>query len=71
MKSAEASKLIFKLRHLAIERGMTQEDIARATGLKQQAVSAVFSGNRDARISTITAIAGALGVTVTLKNKSR
>jgi len=65
----EGKKIISNLRHIAVSRGVTQEEIAQATGLKQQAVSAVFSGKRDARISTIALIAAALDSDVVIKAK--
>lgn len=47
------------------ERGMTQADLARRTGLSTAVVSQIVSGKtKDPRLSNVIAIANALGVSL-------
>jgi transcriptional regulator with XRE-family HTH domain len=52
--------VVRRLRH---ERGMTQEELADATGLHTNHVGGVERGERNITIATIFALAGALDVT--------
>jgi transcriptional regulator with XRE-family HTH domain len=51
-----------KLRHLRVERALSQQDLERATGIAQSTISNLELGNRPARLSTIRKLAEALGV---------
>lgn len=48
-------------------KGLSQKDLAERTGLSQQHVSAIESGRIDPRISTLDAMAHALGAQITLR----
>lgn len=61
MKS-EAEKLGENLRRIRTEKGLTQEDIARSLGVSRGFVSNVENGKTNPTLSTITKIAGAVGV---------
>jgi transcriptional regulator with XRE-family HTH domain len=45
-------------------RGWTQAEVAEAAGMKQSAVARLESGDRDPQMSTVLAVAQALGVSV-------
>lgn len=47
--------------------GLSQKGLAERTGLSQQHVSAIESGRIDPRISTLEAIAHALGAQITVR----
>ena len=51
-----------KLRHLRVERALSQQDLERATGIAQSTISNLELGNRPARLSTIRKLAEALDV---------
>lgn len=53
-----------RIKELRAARKMTQEDLARATGLSRVHIARVESGNYDPRLSTVQAIAKALRVKV-------
>ncbi len=50
-----------KLRRLRKERALSQQDLERASGVAQHTISALESGKRGARPSTIRKLANALG----------
>lgn len=51
-------------------RGWTQADVARAAGMKQSAVARLESGDRDPQMSTVLAVARALGVSVRIGSET-
>jgi transcriptional regulator with XRE-family HTH domain len=51
-----------KLKHLRMERALSQQDLERITGVAQATISALEHGKRPARPSTIRRLAEALGV---------
>ena len=52
------------LRHIREQHGVSQRVLAKAAGITQAALFRLESGETDPRLSTLRAIAGALGVTV-------
>ena len=65
-----AIHLGLSLAEIASERGMTQVQVAQASGLPQGTISRVFSGESPANSETLCQIADAVGaeITVNLKN---
>lgn len=53
-----------KLRAARISRALTQEGLGKLAGLQSTTISRLETGERPARLSTIAALAGALGVEV-------
>jgi len=51
-----------RLKHLRMERALSQDDLERMTGVAQATISALEHGKRPARPSTIRKLAEALGV---------
>ena len=49
-------------KHLRIERGLTQEEIAERAGFSQQYISGLEAGRRNPTVLTIYELAQALGV---------
>ncbi len=58
-----ARALGMRIKQLRAERGMTQEDLAEATGLFRTYMSRVEAGAANPTLSVLEAIAKALGVT--------
>lgn len=55
----------FRVKELARERGMTQEDISKASGLKLNVVRSLWQNRtRDPHFSTVVAVARTLGVPI-------
>ena len=52
------------LRHIREQHGVSQRVLAKAAGITQAALFRLESGETDPRLSTLRAIAEALGVTV-------
>lgn len=68
-----ALSLGLRLAAIARERGMTQEQVAKASGLPQGTISRVFSGESPANSETLCRIAEAVGadIVVNLKNAEK
>lgn len=69
MKSNENNwrDLILKLREIAKEKNMTQQDLADVTGFKQQYISRMFVLQNSPSIENAMKIASALGVSIVIK----
>lgn len=50
------------VRRLRLERDLTQEELAEGAGISQVQITRIESGKINTSISTVVAIAGALGV---------
>jgi len=51
----------------ARERGVSQAEVARRTGIQRSALSLIFSGQRNLTLRTIYRIANALGCTIEVR----
>lgn len=54
------------LKEARMKRGLTQSAVAGRAGIPQQQVSAIETGSVDPRLSTVEAVASALGLEVSL-----
>ena len=52
-----------RLREWRLAKVMTQEELAQRSGVTEATISRIESGQREARISTVRKLAGALGIT--------
>jgi transcriptional regulator with XRE-family HTH domain len=57
-------RLISELAHLRRRRGLSQTEVAARMGTSQSALARLESGRSDARLSTVSRYAAALGATV-------
>ncbi len=65
MTTKETNTLARNVRQLREKRSMTQDELAAASGVGQSTISQIEAGvSTDARVSTVEALASALGVTV-------
>jgi transcriptional regulator with XRE-family HTH domain len=61
--------LVLMLKHIAEDKGITQEQIAEATGLQQSNISRLFSIRYCPTLQTFLAIATAIGVNFFFEDK--
>ena len=58
---------IDQLRIIAYRNKISQEEIARRTGMKQQYISKIFNGKHSPTVETLQKIADALGAEITVR----
>lgn len=63
-KYEERKRIGARIAELRTSKGMTQEELAEASGLQQSNLARVESGRYSTRLDTLAAIAAALGYTV-------
>ena len=61
--------LVLILKHIAIEKNITQDDIAEKTGLQRQNVNRIFNLHYRPRLDIFISIAQAIGVNFFLEDK--
>lgn len=57
------------LRRVRIERGLTQENVGAASGVRQQEISMWENGRKRPNLRSLIAWAGALGMRLTVEKK--
>lgn len=63
------SQIIKKITDLRIQKGLSQNDLAKITGIKQPIISRMEQGITNPRLDTVTKIVDALEHELTLKEK--
>ena len=65
------SQIIKKITNLRTQKGLSQNDLAKITGIKQPVISRMEQGITNPRLDTVTKIVDALEYELTLKEKEK
>lgn len=65
--SKEISNIQQELRRIRTEQGLTQKQLAEASGLTQAKISHIELGDNDMKLTTIEKVADALGYNIVLQ----
>lgn len=65
------SQIVKKITAIRIKKGLSQQDLAKITGIKQPIISRMENGTTNPRLDTVIKIAEALEQELTLTNKQK
>lgn len=71
MRILTQSQIIKKITNLRTQKGLSQNDLAKITGIKQPVISRMEQGITNPRLDTVTKIVDALEYELTLKEKEK